>query len=114
MIVPLRQFPFVKTSGNILRSLGEGGGFGGHPSLCKRVPSRHIVASENGLPPEALENSRAIKENRRTSSLLSPFAKASGDTLRSGNVFRPDILWRVKMACHPKLWRIPERRVVEP
>jgi hypothetical protein len=32
-IVPLRQFPFVKTSGNILRSLGGGGGFGGHPSL---------------------------------------------------------------------------------
>ena len=55
MIVPLRQFPFVKTSGNILRSLGEGGGFGGHPSLWTGVAIQHIVAEKSGLPPEALE-----------------------------------------------------------
>jgi hypothetical protein len=35
-----------------------------------------------------------------------PFAKASGDTLRSRKVLHPDISWWKEMACHPKLWSL--------
>ena len=81
-------------------------------ALLKIAGDAYITLGRNGKALEKIDilhasspyaNSPSLKLRGISSEALAK-EEASGDTLRSGNVFRPDILWRVIMACHPKLW----------
>jgi hypothetical protein len=64
-------------------------------ALLKVGGNAHITLSGDG---KALEKIDILHD-------CPPFAKASGDTLRSRKV-HPDISWWKEMACPPKLWSL--------